>query len=127
MNEQLIELINEFDETFNIYVHIDKKSKILPKTYEELTKIKNVKYLGRDYKVNWGGLNHLKSYMRLSEIALKDKKNFFFHLISGQDYPIKSNAYFKSITKNIKCNYLDYFKMPAKCWKEDELTSGKIF
>ena len=116
--EQLIELINEFDETFSIYVHIDKKSKISPKTYQELTKIKNVKYVGRDYKVNWGGLNHLKSYLRLSEIALKDKDNLFFHLITGQDYPIKNNDYFTYVTKNIKCNYLEYFKMPANNWKE---------
>lgn len=117
--EQLKKLIYAFDETFfNLYVHIDKKSNVSAKTLHELTTIKNVKYLSQDYKVNWGGLNHLKSYLKLSEIALKDKENSFFHLITGQDYPIKNIDYFKSITKRKKHNYLSYFEMPANCWSQ---------
>lgn len=118
--EQLKELIHAFDETFNIYVHVDKKSNISSKTRHKLTTIKNVRYLSQDYKVNWGGLNHLKSYLKLSEIALKDKENSFFHLITGQDYPIKDSNYLKSITKREKCNYLEHFKMPANCWRKEE-------
>ena len=119
--EQLIKLINQFDETFNIYVHIDKKSDVTFWDFnsqadvdfvQELTKIKNVKYVGQDYSIKWGGMSHLKAYLRLSEIALKDKENSFFHLITGQDYPIKNNDYFTSIAKNTKCNYLEHFKMP---------------
>lgn len=114
--EQLIELINEFDDTFNIYIHIDKKSEVSLKNYKKLKNINNVKYLGNDFKVNWGGVNHLKAYLRLSEIALSDKENSFFHLITGQDYPIKNSDYFKSITKKTKCNYLEHFKIPSERW-----------
>lgn len=116
---QLKELIYAFDTTFfNIYIHIDKKSNISTKTILELKKIKNVKYISQDFKVNWGGLNHLKSYLKLSEIALKDSDNSFFHLITGQDYPIKNVDYFKLVTNTKKCNYLGYSKMPKKAWSK---------
>jgi hypothetical protein len=114
--EQLIELINEFDDTFNIYIHIDKKSEVSLNNYKKLKNINNVKYLGNDFKVNWGGVNHLKAYLRLSEIALREKENSFFHLITGQDYPIKNSDHFKSILKNTKCNYLEHFKIPSERW-----------
>tara|TARA_B100000795_G_scaffold107866_1_gene79648 strand:+ start:820 stop:1692 length:873 start_codon:yes stop_codon:yes gene_type:complete len=113
---QLKNLISAFDETFNIYVHIDKKSNVSPKALQELKTIENVKYLYQDYKVNWGGLNHLKAYLKLSTIALKDKENSFFHLITGQDYPIKTADYFKAIVAEKKGDYLEYFKMPSDCW-----------
>ncbi len=115
--DQLRELINVFDETFNIYVHIDKKSNITTKIRHEFTTIKNVRYFSQDYKVNWGGLNLLKAYLKLSEIALEDKENLFFHLISGQDFPVKNIDYFKTFTKK-NWNYLRFFKMPANYWYE---------
>lgn len=128
--EQLKELINVFDDTFNIYIHIDKKSRVLSQTLNELRGLKNVEYVSQDYKVNWGGVHHLKSYLKLSEIALKDKENCYFHLITGQDYPIKNSAFFKEIAKSEKCNYLEYFTLPASCWRQggmDRLEHYNLF
>ena len=112
---QLITLTNAFSKDFNIYIHIDKKSLLTREAKQELMKNVNVKYLGQDYIINWGGLNHLKAYLKLSEIALNNKENMYFHLISGQDYPIKNNDYFKMIA-NEKKDYLSYHTMPARCW-----------
>ncbi|MGZ2368711.1 beta-1,6-N-acetylglucosaminyltransferase [Ancylomarina sp. YFZ004] len=118
--EQLKELINEFDENFNIYIHVDKKSRLTKKAIREITNISNVKYFTQKYKVNWGGLNHLKAYLKLSEKALLHNENVYFHLITGQDYPLKSNEYIKNMLFNNqdkKLNYMGFFKMPAKCWR----------
>ena len=117
--QQLEKLINQFDENYNIYIHIDKKSKITPERIQRLSENRNVKYLSRKYKVNWGGFNHLKSYLLLSEEALNNKENEYFHLITGQDFPIKDNQYFDKLLlseTDQKSNYLDYFKMPTSRW-----------
>jgi hypothetical protein len=117
--EQLIDLIKIFDEDFNIYIHIDKKSKLNQTIIKEISEISNVRYLTRRYRVNWGGLNHLKAILLLSEKALLDSENQLFHLITGQDFPIKNKNYFKNLLDNSKQipNYLEFFKMPATFWK----------
>ncbi len=116
--KQLNKLINEFNEDFNIYIHIDKKSVVTKEILQELTNNSNVQYIGQNYKVNWGGLNHLKSYLKLSERALKNSDNIYFHLITGEDYPVRNNDDFKLlIDKNN--DYLEHFEMPAVCWPHD--------
>ncbi|MFT5859680.1 MAG: hypothetical protein ACI865_001784 [Flavobacteriaceae bacterium] len=121
--KQLAQLVNEFDENFNIYIHIDKKSKVNQKTIQCILKNANVAYIETKYTVNWGGINHLKSYLLLSEEALKNDQNEYFHLITGQDYPLKNNEYFNELLFNStdeKISYLDYSKMPAlKLWTTD--------
>lgn len=113
---QLKKLVQEFDSSFNIYIHVDKKSVFTASIKKDLINISNVHYVSQDYKVNWGGLNHLKSYLKLCDIALENKDNGYFHLITGQDFPIQSNNYFKKLSKEGK-NYLSSFKMPASGWK----------
>lgn len=65
--------------------------------------------------VNWGSFNHLKSILFLSEQALDDKRNGYFHLITGQDFPIKPTRYFFEELDTQK-DYLEYFEMPEKRW-----------
>ena len=117
--EQLDLLIQQFDNDFNFYIHIDKKSKIQKKQIELLKQIENVKCVIQDFKINWGGLNHLKAYLKLSEIALKNSENEVFHLITGQDYPLKSKAEFKKFfDENKHLNFIEFDKMPTPNWKD---------
>lgn len=116
--EQLITLVNFFDNDFNIYIHIDKKSHLSKQQKKTLLEKYNVRYLGFDYVVNWGGRNHLKAYLKLSETALNHQENIFFHLITGQDYPIKTLAYFKKfITNHQHKDYIFCDKMPNTQWE----------
>lgn len=108
----LVEIVAFFDENFELYIHIDKKSKV---TVFELSKLKafeNVKLISQKYKINWGGLNHLKSILYLSEQALKNPQNKYFHLISGQDYPINKASYFVDFFKNRKEEFIEFFSVP---------------
>lgn len=115
--EHLQEIINFFDHDFSIYIHLDKKSRI---SEGELIKLKNniqVKHVSRKYNVNWGGFNHLKSILHLCEIAMKSKDVFYFHLISGHDFPIKGLKAFKGFFLNNKeSQYIDIFDMPSPGW-----------
>lgn len=115
--DHLAEIAKFFDEDFSVYIHIDKKSKISTSDLSTLEKLPNVALISQRYKVNWGGRNHLRCILFLISEALKDKKLQYFHLITGQDFPIKKKEDFAAFfQKNIEKNFLENFLMPADCW-----------
>ena len=69
--EHLLDIVSFFDERFEIYIHIDKKSVINEGIIETIRSLPQVKLVSRKYKVNWGGINHLKCILHLAEEALK--------------------------------------------------------
>jgi hypothetical protein len=115
--QHLEEIIKFFDSDFELYIHIDKKSKI---TNDELNLLKNysqVKLVSQRYQVNWGGFNHLKSILYLAEQALKNPQNFYLHLISGHDFPIKKLSEFKAyFVENRALEFINYFDVPRAGW-----------
>ncbi len=115
--EQLLDLAACFDSRFGLFIHIDKKSTLSPQLKLKLAKVKNIVFIGQQYNVNWGGRNHLKSILLLCKTALKSKEYEYFHMITGQDMPIKTNNYFiEHFSKLNGKSYLEYFTMPASCW-----------
>lgn len=119
--DHLIDIINFFnDDAFGIYLHIDKKTKLPKNVIERLNRVNNLKFISRKYIVNWGGINQLNCYLLLAEEALKHKENIYFHLISGQDFPVKSINEFKNLfTTPIKYDYLENFQLPRKQWENE--------
>jgi hypothetical protein len=111
--DQLVQLINYFDQRYTFYIHIDKQSKI------DLTPLQQIKekeiVVFRKYVVHWGGINHLKAILLLVDEALKNEENTFFHLISGQDYPAKPLDYFEKQLDRSK-DYIRIDAMPRKEW-----------
>jgi hypothetical protein len=113
----LEEIISFFDDDFQIYIHLDKKSLISESEIQQLLAFPNVKSLRQIYNVNWGGVNHLKSIVHLLELASEDSKNYYFHLISGHDFPIKNLKQFKDFfQENRELSFLEYFKVPFDGW-----------
>ena len=113
----LIDIINFFDDSFSIYIHIDKKAKIDSQTKKEIASSKNLKLLSFKYNVNWGGTKVLLAHILLAEEAIKDTEISYFHIITGQDYPIKNISHFKKLTNEPNpVDYLEYFKIPTKQW-----------
>ncbi|MDT0650829.1 beta-1,6-N-acetylglucosaminyltransferase [Autumnicola edwardsiae] len=113
----LEKIINFFDSDFQIYIHLDRKSDITDHEREKIENYPQVKLLVQEYKVNWGGLNHLKAILYLSTMAVEDKENVYFHLISGHDHPIKNLEFFKLFyQRHGHRNFLEYFKVPFKGW-----------
>jgi Core-2/I-Branching enzyme len=115
--EQLFDIINYFDNDFLFYIHIDKKSKIDASVLHKLNSLPNV-VISRKYKVNWAGRNHLLAILHLSKIALANESVFYFHFITGQDFPIKSVDEFKTyFSKNQSKSFIQNFSIPADFWK----------
>lgn len=112
----LEEIIQCFDANFELYIHLDKKSKISDIELANLRKYDTVKLLEQKYKVNWGGFNHLKSILYLTEQALKSSDSYYFHLISGHDFPIKKNTYLVDFFKNNDKEYIECHSIPRIGW-----------
>lgn len=126
--DQLNKFINCFDENFNIYIHLDKKSFSPKENLHRLFPQKNVKTVYAKYIVNWGGYNILRCTLFLLDVALKDKENTYFHLFSGQDYPIKkTSAFFKYINTNQNKEFLDYHLVPYLKWEGGSLLRYRLF
>lgn len=113
----LDEIIKFFNDDFELYIHIDKKSNITKDELKQLKNYRQVKFLSQKYKVNWGGFNHLKAILYLIEKALKNPQNFYFHLISGHDFPIKRLSEFKVyFDENRSLEFINHFNVPHSGW-----------
>ena len=116
--DDLIDLIGFFDDSFSIYIHIDKKAKIDSQTKKDIARSKNVKHISFKYSVNWGGTNVLRAHVLLAKEAIKDPEISYFHMITGQDYPVKSISHFKQLVHNSNpVDYLEHFKIPTGQWR----------
>lgn len=74
---------------FDFYIHVDKK--VDPSTHCFLSKIPQVYLIQNTTNVVWGGYDTVKAILRSSgEILASGRKYDYIHLMSGQDYPIKS-------------------------------------
>ncbi|WP_312364624.1 beta-1,6-N-acetylglucosaminyltransferase [Sphingobacterium sp.] len=66
-----------------------------------------------NFKIEWGKFSLVEACLLLLEKAYHLNIDFsYFHLISGQDYPIKSNTQIQEFFKNNDKIYIDYFPIP---------------
>lgn len=87
--KQLIMLLD--DESHDIYVHIDKKSQDFNfGMLQGLTK-KSCLECFQEYKVYWGGYSVVQAEMLLFEQSYR-KGYDYYHMLSGMDLPLKTNA-----------------------------------
>lgn len=109
---ELINLwIEKFSGLFDFYIHIDSKSPIKPGDIH--TTGKNI-HIIQTYKVNWGGLNHLKAFIDLMKLAA-EKKYDYYHTVSAQDWPVERNIHTLETGKN----YMEWFALPAAVWEKE--------
>lgn len=80
------------DERNDIFLHIDKKSDMLNGATLKVSKAR-LFVLNQRVDVRWGNLSQIKAEYALFEEALKHGPYAYYHLISGQDLPIKSQDY----------------------------------
>lgn len=110
--ELLCKIINYFEYDCDIFIHIDRKSQFNQVQIDYIQQIKNVKLVSQKYAVHWGGFSMLKTELYLMRMALQMSDANYFHLISGQDYPVKPlNEMLTFFEKNKGKNYLSFRKM----------------
>lgn len=84
--QQVVELSRNLNSNFNVYIHFDKKM-TLDDNCLKILENENIRYISQE-DVKWGSWSIVRATIALMNLALSDKDNRYFHLISGQDWPI---------------------------------------
>jgi len=113
----LMRLISHIDSNCQVYIHLDRKWVLSKQEYDTLSQFPTVKGIFSRYRINWGGFNMLKTALYLLKKAVCDKEIQYFHLLSGQDYPIRPVTEFtKFIEENNGKEFLEYHILPYHGW-----------
>lgn len=114
--KRLIETINDKD--VSIYVHIDKKSSL----NFNLPDMKNL-YILKEKNIYWGGFSFVEAVISLINKAISTSKFDYMILLSGSDYPIRSNSTIKNfLKKNNGKEFINISRMP-----ENNKTLDRIY
>lgn len=97
-------LILQLDHPSNdIFIHIDKKVESFNyEEYEQLTCYSRVVCLRNRVSVIWGHITQPQATLLLLEAAYSTNKYDYYHLLSGIDFPIKSNQYINDFLERYK-------------------------
>ena len=106
----LKKLLTELDDERNdIYLHIDKKTQYVDENMiSSWIHHAGIFFVPR-IKIFWGTLSLVKCEISLLEEATK-KEYSYYHLISGMDFPLKSQDYIYDHLANEKHEFLECHK-----------------
>ena len=107
--KRLIEALTTAHSLF--FVHIDARVPLAP--FSPLQELKNVYFVHRR-PIAWGGWNVVAATLELMQRAA-DHDCDRYHLLSGQDYPIRSNDELDRFFAQDKI-FLEYFPLPITNW-----------
>lgn len=121
--EQLVRLVKKLNtDNTSFLIHVDKKTdnETFRRMEDPLRGYKNVHFLKR-YVVQWGTFSQVQAALEGVRTALDTRLEFdYVVLLSGQDYPIKSNEYIhKFFEESNGKSYLEFFPLPNKVWKTE--------
>lgn len=90
----LKELLKALDSPDNdIYVHLDIKAGDVDCTpFKEVVRYSKLVFIDNRVNVSWGHVSIVEATLNLLEEAVKNDYDYL-HLLSGVDFPIKSNSY----------------------------------
>lgn len=117
----LIRLVKRLNTPYcNFVIHVDKNSS--RETFEEmqagLSSFDNVYFMQR-HKSPYRGFGHVKTTIKGLEYLSKNNMSCdYVFVMTGQDYPIKSNSYINSyLNRNYGKTFIEHFSMPTKKWE----------
>lgn len=108
---RLVHRLNQPNAWF--FIHIDKKSPAeVTNTLQQLLKTTNKVVIMNQHDVNWMGYTTIEAELSLMQAAVDTGVPFkYYVLMSGQDYPIKSNNYINEFFASHTEDFLSYNKM----------------
>jgi len=117
--DQVKRLITVLDSpSCRFYLHIDLNSDILP-FKQALQTFPNVFFLTDNQRRRgaWGHISIVEGTINALRQIIADNRTGYCVLLSGQDYPLKSNEYITSyFTKHAGTNFISAYPMPRKEW-----------
>jgi len=121
--EQLVRLVRKLnDDDARFFIHIDKRTAdpIRRRMVEPLSTCKNIEYLKR-HAVNWGDFGCVEATLEgLKQAAASGGSYDYTILLTGQCYPIKSNAQIKErLGAHRGGSFIEYFPLPHEPWQNE--------
>jgi hypothetical protein len=112
--ERLIQKMSHDGSDF--YIHVDKK--IDSSQFDYLGALENTKLTQTKLLISWAGYSFTNAIIQcIKEIFETGVKYDFINLMSGQDYPIKSNeCIYEFFGNNIGKSFLSYEEYGSKWW-----------
>lgn len=124
----LYHLVEYFDKNCDVFIHIDVKSEFTDTEVEKLKALAQVKAVYRKFSVHWGGFSILRCEMFMLRDAMAQCDAEYFHLISGQDYPVRPlEHFFEFFEKNNGFNFIQYVHLPHPRWERNTFTRFRYF
>jgi len=107
---RLVTRLNDGSSEF--FIHVDKKINIAP--FETVKEFGDIVHFTERFDAKWGSLGTIKPYLSGMKAVRKTGRTFDrILLLSGQDYPIKSNEYINDFFKNSPHSvFVNYFPIP---------------
>ena len=113
-------LIKYFEKECDVFVHFDKKSNVTDAFVGTIENMPHVKKVFRKFSVSWGGFSMLKCEMYMLKQATMTSDAGYFHLFSGQDYPIKPlGEFLRFFDEHYGLNFLSYTHLPNTKWQQN--------
>lgn len=117
---RLVHKLNAGDVSF--FIHIDKKTdnQIFEEIKTSLNTFNNVYFMERRV-CNWGEFNIVRITLDgIYKILGSGIKYDYAILLTGQDYPIKSNMQIQKIlSENSGRSFIEFFPLPSERWKDE--------
>lgn len=109
---QLARLVQRLDgPNVHFFVHIDTRSPIRDTVGSRLKATNKVTVISKR-AVNWMGFTMIEAELDLINSAVASGQEFkYYVLMSGQDYPIKSNSYINNFFTEHNEDFIFYYKM----------------
>ena len=114
--DQLVRLVRVLNsDSTSFYIHVDKKTpkEIFERMKKPLKSIPNVHFLKR-HLCNWGDFGHVRATLKgISKIFEEGSDFDYVVLLTGQDYPIKSNRQISDfLQKSEGKSFMSYAPLP---------------
>ena len=120
---QLCHLVKYFSQDCDVFIHLDKKYELTERDIEQIRRHPQVRHLEQTYEVHWGGTSVLDCEMALIRKAYNGSNADYFHLISGQDYPIRPLnqflQFFEEHRDEERNEYIQFTHMPHPRWEHN--------
>jgi len=114
---QLRRLISIMDSPFfDFFIHIDLRVEIAPFVDLIKTEHSKVHFVKKRTKADWGGFGLVQGTINSIEEVISSTNSYsHISLISGQDYPIKSNQFIHDFfEENLSKNFIAFEPFPVK-------------
>ncbi|MBO0360545.1 hypothetical protein J0X19_21465 [Hymenobacter sp. BT186] len=112
--ERLVHTLSTEGTTF--YIHIDKNTEQEP-FERRLQAVKNCRFIETREKGTWGDVGIVQATIHALRQIVADQRSGYCVLLSGQDYPLKSNQHIAQyLTQNQGASFMDASALPNLHW-----------